>query len=803
MSNSNQRRNYLPLLLVTGLTAATGVGGYLLNAPSTPQLSEAAQGELEAGFASAQDSTTAETVPTDSLTSAWQREKNAASEVTQVSAETPQPEQADGDRYAQAILAGTGGPDSSESSRYAAAPLPPLEQDLPSEEAHAAADTIARGQSPMADQEPLDALPEDNPLRSSHDPFDNPQPTASASLPPMPAAANSRYATQELSPVGPEPTAGDSNPLRGQAPAAEEAFANQPLPEPADFADARPIQAPPVEAPITPIEQPAQQYAELESPAYSQPEFTSQPTEQLQPLGQMASASAAQPTRELPNYHDTVPSQQEAAQQAPGIRMAPLSTPTAGAMAPAIDEGTGRPGESALEGAQRPALVIQKFAPPELQVGKEAKFTIKIRNVGQRPADEVVVNDEVPQGARLVGTTPQADVSSGGIAWQLGTLSPGEERTMEIALMPTEEGEIGSVAQVTFASHASAKSRCTRPQLALRMTAPSEVLVGRQQRITIEVHNPGTGDATNVLLLENVPENVRHQAGPALEFEIGTLRAGETRRMELVLTAEKPGQVLNVLTARADGNLQVQQEVGFEVIAPSISVDLQGPSRRYLERPATYTVSVDNPGTAPAKDVQIITKLPKGMRFVRANNLGEYDSASHSVYWSLAELPEGQHGSVELVALPVQSGDQTIEVEGRAREGLEDRTTRDVRVEGLSAIMFEVRDAQDPIEVGGSTSYEIRVVNQGSKAATNVQVTALVPPGLTVTGATGETRHRVGAEGVVFEPLAQLAPKADTIYKIEVQGVQPGEKRLLVEVKTDDITQPIRKEESTRVFGDE
>ncbi len=369
--------------------------------------------------------------------------------------------------------------------------------------------------------------------------------------------------------------------------------------------------------------------------------------------------------------------------------------------------------------------------------------------------------------------------------------------------MPTEEGEIGSVAQVTFASHASAKSRCTRPQLALRMTAPGEVLIGRQQQLTIELHNPGSGDATNVMLLENVPENVRHQAGPTLEFEVGTLRAGETRRMELMLTAEKPGRVVNTLTARADGNLQVRQEVEFDVISPALAVAVQGPARRYLERPATYTVIVDNPGTAPAKDVQLVTKLPKGMRFVRANNLGEYDSATHSVHWSLAELPQGQKGSVELVALPVQSGDHTIEVEGRAREGLEDRTTQPVRIEGLAAIMFTVSDTQDPIEVGGTTSFEIRVVNQGSKAATNVQVTALVPPGMAVTNVQGESRHAVEAEGVVFEPIPRLAPKAEAVLRIDVQGVRPGDQRLMVEVRTDDIQQPIRKEESTRVFGDE
>ena len=240
-----------------------------------------------------------------------------------------------------------------------------------------------------------------------------------------------------------------------------------------------------------------------------------------------------------------------------------------------------------------------------------------------------------------------------------------------------------------------------------------------------------------------MPENVKHAAGPALEFEIGTLKAGETRELELVLTAEKAGKVVNVLTARADGNLQVQQQVEFEVIAPALQLSVEGPERRYLERPATYQVIVENPGTAPAHDIELVTKLPKGMQFVRANNMGEYDAATHSVYWSLAELPEGEKGTVELVAMPIEPGQQTLEVEGKAQQGLTDEAKQEVLVEGLAAIMFEVRDVEDPIEVGGETSYEIRVVNQGTKAATNVQVAVTLPPGLEVISASGETApHR-------------------------------------------------------------
>ncbi|HMC11714.1 MAG TPA: hypothetical protein VKH44_10505, partial [Pirellulaceae bacterium] len=205
-------------------------------------------------------------------------------------------------------------------------------------------------------------------------------------------------------------------------------------------------------------------------------------------------------------------------------------------------DGTGKPGEKALEGPQQPTLVIQKFAPGEIQVGKPAKFVLQVRNSGAQAADNVAIHDEIPQGTQLVSTTPAAATEGSRLTWQLGKLSPGEDRTIEMQIMPKSEGDIGSVATVTYSAQASVKTHCTMPQLAIRMTAPSEVMIGKQQHVKIEIRNPGSGDATGVMLFENVPPNVKHVSGPTLEFEIGTLRAGETRELDLVLSAEKAGK---------------------------------------------------------------------------------------------------------------------------------------------------------------------------------------------------------------------------------------------------------------------
>ena len=269
------------------------------------------------------------------------------------------------------------------------------------------------------------------------------------------------------------------------------------------------------------------------------------------------------------------------------------------------------------------------------------------------------------------------------------------------------------------------------------------------------------------------------------------------------MTAEQAGRVSNLLLAKANANLQVEAEAHFEVIAPALQVELKGPKKRYLERPATYEVSVSNPGTAAAQNVELTTYLPQGMKFVSANNAGTYDPRSHSVSWGLDELPANQTGSVEVVAIPVAQGEQQVRVQGKANRGLVDEAQQSVDVEGVAAVLFTVADRVDPVELGGETTYDIVVTNQGSKEARNVQVLALLPPGMKPLSAESNVRHSLEPDRVVFAPLASLAPKAEVTYQVTVQADRKGDQRVRVQLLTDDMQTPVTKEESTRVYADE
>jgi uncharacterized repeat protein (TIGR01451 family) len=269
-----------------------------------------------------------------------------------------------------------------------------------------------------------------------------------------------------------------------------------------------------------------------------------------------------------------------------------------------------------------------------------------------------------------------------------------------------------------------------------------------------------------------------------------------------VLTASQPGVFENRLIVRGEGNLLEEDVRTIEVATPQLEVSMEGPVLRYLDRQATYVVRMANPGTAPARNVELVTYLPKGMQYVTSDNHGQYDSQSHAVYWNLEELPAARQGDVHLTVLPVELGNHKLKAEGRGEGGLQHACEHEVVVEGLAGLTFTVTDAADPIEVGSDTTYEIRVENRGSKADSDIRLVVEVPPGMLPTGGDGPSPASASGQLVSFDPLPRLAPGEEAVYKIVATGQSTGDHVIRVQVQSAELRVPVAKEEITRVYTD-
>src|SRR5690606_29929412 len=145
-------------------------------------------------------------------------------------------------------------------------------------------------------------------------------------------------------------------------------------------------------------------------------------------------------------------------------------------------------------------------------------------------------------------------------------------------------------------------------------------------------------------------------------------------------------------------------------------------------------------------------------------------------------------GVVKLTTLPLEAGEARVVIRSvSAESGLKDEREEVVQIEGLAAINFQLTDLKDPIEVGGETSYEIRVTNQGTKASSNVHLAAIMPAGFKPLSAEGPVRYKIEGQRIIFEPLRQLAAKAETVFTIKAQATGVGDQRIAVQLATDEI----------------
>ena len=459
------------------------------------------------------------------------------------------------------------------------------------------------------------------------------------------------------------------------------------------------------------------------------------------------------------------------------------------------------PGDRRFDGVQTPGVVVQRRAPPNVKVGMPAAFALQVQNVGPIEAMNVRVHDRVPAGTRLVDAVPMPTRNGDLLTWDLGNLPVGDERTVTVRLIPETEGELGSVARVTFEAAASVRTVATRPELKLVQRAPETVRIGGQVEIELEVSNPGTGVATAVVLQTDVPPQFEHPQGSQLDNLIGDLQPGEVRRQILRMRAVEPGTVRSLVRLVSEDGLQVDDLTNIEVIAPKLQVQIAGPARRFLERPATYEVEVANLGTADAENVEIAVQLDRGFNFVSTENQGQYDPSRHTVFWELARLPVGANGRIPLTLLPVNQG--TLAMQADIKADLQPRlsTKHEVTVDAFAELDFGIRNPGGPIELGSTTKYEITLTNSGSAADSNVAIGLVLPPGLELVDA-GPEASRDARGNIQIAGRSQVAPGETMTHTVTVRGVSPGTHIARAIVTSDGQPVAVTKEESTLVYAD-
>lgn len=423
-------------------------------------------------------------------------------------------------------------------------------------------------------------------------------------------------------------------------------------------------------------------------------------------------------------------------------------------------------------GKQEPAIQLEWLGPPNAKLNQPSDYSLVIRNTSVGILQQVQTRVRLPNGLTLVSSEPKGLFDNGVMRWDVGTLQPKQEQSFKLRFVADVKGAVMPQAWVTFTAAAVLKLKVCEPRLAIKVGVPERVLVGDVATFSLSVSNPGDGAADQVRLLVNLSQGLEHPKGDKIELDIGTLAAGENRSVQLVCNARVGGPQKCDCMVEGDGGLTARDSVSVNVIQPRIDLRIAGPGLRYLGRKAIYTLHVTNPGDAPAASVTLAEVVPAGFKVLAASDGGRYDVAKQTVTWYLGDVGPNQSREVKMEVLATGPGEFEHKATVLAARGLKAESKLLTRIEGLSAIMLEMVDTEDPIEVGGETSYEVRVTNTGSKTETDIRLVATVPDKMELKSADCPPGVRYRAEGkvIVFDPLDKLAPKADALFRIKVKA---------------------------------
>ena len=453
---------------------------------------------------------------------------------------------------------------------------------------------------------------------------------------------------------------------------------------------------------------------------------------------------------------------------------------------------------------QSPKMTIQKMAPPEAVLGQPFIYHVLVKNTGTTSAQEVIVEDRIPQGAKLTGTIPRAEQINDRIIWRLGAMGPGAEKKISIRVIPEQPGQIGSVATVNFVTEVASETKITSPQLTIKTDQPEAVKPGEITVVNYTITNSGTGDAKNVYLRSIIPPQFSHPGGDDLEYSVGIIPAGATKEVQLKLKAIKPGAGKNISSVMGDGNLKVATEIPLKVIGNSEQFLLtrKGPKNRYLGHSGVYENVITNNTEKAVQKVSVFESIPPGMKFVTASANGQFDPVRKVVQWDIPELAASatQTLTIELEPTDVGKMISTVQVVTDNNTKYSANLQSETTVIGQPQLKVETSELKGPLEIGEKMTMQVQLMNQGSAPATSVEFRVKIPQELVFLSAKGPARYQQAGAFVIFEPTQELAAKQVLNFELSLAARNKGDARVLVQVQSKQMEKPLSQEEAIPVL---
>ena len=437
---------------------------------------------------------------------------------------------------------------------------------------------------------------------------------------------------------------------------------------------------------------------------------------------------------------------------------------------------------------QNADLSIIKGGPSTVNQGGTIHYTLTVANAGPGTATNVVVTDYIPSGLtfQTSGSDSACHMSGSNLVCDGFSLTSGQSKVMDVFFTVSSSQTCNStITNIVTAAASStdpnnannisqAMTTVTCPSqgadLSITKTGPSSVTPGNTLTYGITVTNAGPGTATGVTVSDTTPTGLTFQtsgsdsactlSGSTVRCTHASLTSGQSKTFNVVFSVPSAQTCNSTITNSAtvtsgstDPNTgnntsnTTSTTVTCGAQTADLSITKSGPSTVNQGGTITYVVTATNAGPGTATNVVIADVVPSGLTFQTSGS----DSSCHlngaSVLCDNFSLTSGQSKTVNIVfaVSSSQTCNSTISNAATVSTSATDPNSGNNTSSTVSATVtcnggtptFTITktDNRTTVNTGEALTYQITVTNSSSVNATNVDVSDILPGGLTFVSA--------------------------------------------------------------------
>jgi uncharacterized repeat protein (TIGR01451 family) len=233
-----------------------------------------------------------------------------------------------------------------------------------------------------------------------------------------------------------------------------------------------------------------------------------------------------------------------------------------------------------------PVLAVSMSGPRQRFVGRSANYVLTVSNNGTWQAEDVELTDELPDPKKYPAAITFVRATDGGrlagnhVLWNLGTLAPGQRRTVLLELRSRQAGKFENVCQVEKHGTTEQASTVTQFEEGAALTVEMDknrnvVTVGQEAEFTVRLFNGSKVEERNLSVVATLPEGLQalgfDSPGPKIQFPVlARLAPGDERVITIRVRAVKEGKQqlqLGVVSDRSGPDHPVKVEETLTVVA--------------------------------------------------------------------------------------------------------------------------------------------------------------------------------------------------------------------------------------------